>query len=205
LGGGWPKKLGALSVEGVFHNPVSMNEADDFGPAMAALTERQRAFVMAMIEFPGITQQDAARRAGYSDPGPHSSAIRVQGHYLAHNPAIQAAIREEAGKRLNAASLTAAGVLLKLLSDDAVEPKDRIKAAGMLLDRSGFGAAQTINVNKTVTDRTGTAMLDRIKELALRLNVDPTKLLGANVAPAAEVVEAEFQVVTDENPKGENG
>lgn len=167
-----------------------MSEDQEFGPAMAALNERQRAFVMALIEFPGISFSDAARRAGYLDAD--TGAIRVRAHYCAHNPAVQAALREEAGKRLNSSSLTAASVLMELLTDTEVDPKDRIKAAGMLLDRSGFGAAQTINVNKTTTDRTGKAIMERIAALSQKLGVDATKLLG----PAA-VVEAEFSEVKD--------
>lgn len=165
-----------------------MTDDQELGPAMSALTERQRAFVMAMIEVPGCSHAEAARRAGYSDA---SEGAKVRGHYLAHNPAVQAAIREEASKRLNAASLTAAGVLLKLLTDDEVKPKDRITAAGMLLDRSGFGAAQTINVNKTVTDRSGKAIMERIAALSQKLGIDTSKLL------AGPVVDGEFSEVKD--------
>jgi phage terminase small subunit len=169
-----------------------MSETEEYGPAMQALNERQRAFVMALIEFPGISLSEAARRAGYIDTD--TGAIRVRAHYCAHNPAVQAAMREEAGKRLNATSLTAANVLLALLTDDKVEPKDRIKAAGMLLDRSGFGAAQTINVNKTTTDRTGKAIMERIAALSQKLGVDASRLLGP-AAPA--VVEGEFSEVKE--------
>lgn len=169
-----------------------MSDEEDYGPAMAALSERQRAFVLAMIEVPGCSHAAAARRAGYSDL---SEGAKVRGHYLAHSPGVQAAIREEAAKRLNAASLTAAGVLLALLTDDEVKPKDRITAAGMLLDRSGFGAAQTINVNKTVTDRTGAAIMERIKSLAAKHGLDPMKLLTQEPRPS--VVDAEFSEVKD--------
>lgn len=141
---------------------------------MSALNEKQRAFVLAMIEVPGCSHAEAARRAGYSNV---AEGAKVRGHYCAHNPAVQAAIREEAGKRLNSASLAAAGVLMQLLTDETVEPKDRIRAAGMLLDRSGFGAAQTINVNKTTTDRTGKAIMERIVALASKHGLDPAKLL----------------------------
>lgn len=151
-----------------------MTEEPEYGPAMQALTEKQRLFVLAMIEVPGCSHAEAARRAGYSDI---KEGAKVRGHYCAHSPAVQAAIREEASKRLNSASLTAAGVLMQLLTDEAIEPKDRIKAAGMLLDRSGFGAAQTINVNKTTTDRTGKAIMERIQALAVKHGLDPTKLL----------------------------
>lgn len=151
------------------------DEKNDYGPAMAALSDRQRAFVMAMIELPGCTQAHAARVAGYSDV---AEGAKVRGHYCAHNPAVQEAIREEAGKRLNASSLMAAGVLLKLLGDDKVDAKDRIRAAGMLLDRSGFGAAQTINVNKTVTRRLDvSAAAQRIAEFRRRFPEQFAKLV----------------------------
>jgi phage terminase small subunit len=157
---------------------------------MSALNERQQKFVMALIHYPGITQAEAARQAGYSD---HLEAAKVRGHYLAHSPAVQAAMREEAGKVLNSSSLMAANVLLSLLTDEGVEPKDRIKAAGMLLDRSGFGAQQTINVNKTTSDQTGKAIMDRIAALAAKHGLDPGRLI-AGPAPAVEV---EFSVVKD--------
>lgn len=167
-----------------------MSDEPEFGPAMSALSERQRNFVLAMIEVPGCSHAEAARRAGYSDI---AEGAKVRGHYCAHNPAVQEAMREEAGKRLQASSLLAAGILMKMLTDDGIEPKDRIKAAGMLLDRSGFGAAQTINVNKTVTDRSGTAVMARLKELARKHGIDPMKLLSDETA----VVEAEFTEVSD--------
>jgi phage terminase small subunit len=164
-----------------------MASDDDFGPAMLSLTEKQRGFVLAMIEFPGSSHSAAARRAGYSDT---KEGAKVRGHYAAHNPAVQAAIREEAGKRLNASSLAAAGVLMKLLTDPKVAAKDRIRAAGMLLDRSGFGAAQTINVNKTVSDQSGKVILEEIKKLADKTGVPLQSLL--RIATATPVIDGEF-------------
>lgn len=170
-----------------------MSEQPEYGPAMQALTDKQRAFVMAMIEVPGCSHAEAARRAGYSDI---ADGAKVRGHYAAHNPAVQEAIREEAGKRLNASSLAAAGVLLKLLTDDAIEPKDRIKAAGMLLDRSGFGAAQTINVNKTVTRKIDvSAAADKIAEFRRKFPEQFAKLIGGETVPAPTVIDAEFTEV----------
>jgi hypothetical protein len=168
-----------------------MNDDHEYGPAMAALTEKQRAFVMALIEFPGITQHEAARRAGYQNS---EGGMRVQGHYCAHHPGVQEAMREEAGKRLNSASLMAANVLLGLLTDEGVEPKDRIKAAGMLLDRSGFGAAQTINVNKTVTKKIDASAAEaRIAEFRHKFPEMFAKLVGSEAAPA--VIDGEFAEV----------
>jgi phage terminase small subunit len=167
-----------------------MNDDQEFGPALSALTERQRNFVLAMVEVPGCSHAEAARRAGYSDV---AEAAKVRGHYLAHNPAVQEAIREEAGRRLNASSLAAAGVLMNLLTDETILPKDRIKAAGMLLDRSGFGAAQTINVNKTVTRKVDASeAMSRIAEFRQKFPEQFAKLTGT-AAPA--VIEGEFSEV----------
>jgi phage terminase small subunit len=168
-----------------------MIDADDFGPAMSALTEQQRGFVIAMVTIPGCSFRRAALEAGYSDA---SEAAKVSGHRCAHNPAVQAAIREEAGKRLNSLSVVAANVMMDLMLDGEVDAKTKLKAAAAVLDRTGFGAAQTINVNKTTTDRTGAGMLERIRALAAANGLDPVKLLGGN-APA--VVDAEFSEVKE--------
>ena len=153
---------------------------------MRALNERQRRFVLALIETPGLTQREAARRAGYSDK---SEGAKVRGHYLAHSPAVQAALREEAGKRLNSLTLVASSFLMQVLGDDEAPYKDRLKAALAVLDRTGFAAAQNINVNKTVTDQSGAAIMERIRALADKHGLDANRLLGK---PAAPVVDAEF-------------
>lgn len=165
-----------------------MADDHEFGPAMAGLTEKQRGFVLAMLDHPGCSFAQAARLAGYSDS---SEGAKVSGHYCAHNPAVQAAMREEAGKRLNASSLMAANTLIAILTDTEVEAKDKIKAAGMLLDRSGFGAAQTINVNKTVTDTSGKALMERIEKAAAALGVEPAQLLGVQPMKVIEHEPAE--------------
>lgn len=166
-----------------------MSIGEEFGPAMAALTEQQRGFVLAMVTIPGCTFRRAALEAGYSDS---SEAAKVSGHRCAHNPAVQAAIREEAGKRLNSLSVVAANVMMDVMLDGAVDAKTKLKAAAAVLDRTGFAAAQTINVNKTTTDRTGKAIMERIAALSQKLGVDPGKLLSG---PAP--VDAEFSEVKD--------
>lgn len=166
-------------------------EEAGLGPAMQALNAGQRRFVLAMVETPGITQGEAARAAGYSAVSPGS--LRVQGHMLAHDEAVLAAIHEVASKRLRSNSLLASDVLVQIMSDNDAPTKDRLKAAGMLLDRTGFAAVQTINVNKTVsdtTDRGVEARLLRAAERLAKLGLDPNKLLGR---PA--VVEGEFSEV----------
>jgi phage terminase small subunit len=128
-----------------------------------------------MLSIPGCTHARAAREAGYSDV---AEGAKVRGHYAAHNPKVQAAIREEAGKRLNGLSVIAANVMMDIMLDEEGDPKTKLKAAAAVLDRTGFAAAQNINVNKTVTDNSGAAVLERIQRAAAVLGVDPAALLG---------------------------
>jgi phage terminase small subunit len=163
-----------------------MSEDVEFGPAMSALNARQRAFVIALVEHPGLTQARAAEMAGYSASS--DGLLRKTGCVLAGSPAVQAAIREEAGKRLHAASLIAAGVVVDVMTDESASRTDKLRAAAMVLDRTGFAAAQNINVNKTVTDQSGAAILSRIRALAEKHGLDPQALLG-RPAPAMKVIE----------------
>lgn len=167
-----------------------MSDEPELGPKMRALNERQRAFVMAVIEQPGITQGEAARRAGYSASS--DGLLRKTGHFLAHDERVIAAIHEVAGQRMRSSSLLAADVLVGLLGSG--DEKVQLKAAGMLLDRVGFGAQQNININQHVTDNSGKAIMDRIAALADKLGLDKGRLLGA---PAAPVLDAEFSEVKD--------
>jgi len=169
-----------------------MADETEYGPAMAALNERQRKFVLAMLSIPGCSHARAAREAGYSDI---KGADRVRGHYAAHSPAVQAAMREEAGKRLNGLSVVAANVMMDLLLDKKTDERTKLKAAAAVLDRTGFAAAQNINVNKTITDQSGKAIMERIRALASKHGLDPQLLLSAK--PAATVIEAEFSEVKD--------
>ena len=72
-------------------------EWGQLGPAMRELSERQRAFVMALVTGrPGHGALTAAARfAGYNMSGP---TLNKHAHDLSRNPKIIAAIAEEAKK-----------------------------------------------------------------------------------------------------------
>jgi phage terminase small subunit len=166
-----------------------MIEEPEYGPAMMALTDLQRRFVLAMLEIPGCSHARAAREAGYSDA---SEAAKVRGHYCAHNPAVQAALREEAGKRLNGLSVIAANVMMDIMLDEDGDPKTKLKAASAVLDRTGFAAVQKIDVTRK--DESATAVLDQIQRLSQKLGIPVRQLL---TKPAAAVVDGEFTEVSD--------
>lgn len=100
---------------------------------MRALTEGQKAFVIALIEQGGRNHARAAQIAGF---GSTDNATAVSAHRLAHDPRVLEAIREEADKRLQANVLLGASVLVEIAMDPS--HKDRMKAADRLMDRGGM-------------------------------------------------------------------
>jgi phage terminase small subunit len=131
---------------------------------------------------------EAARLAGYK------TGHKQEAYRLMRNPRVLEAIREEAGKRLQASALLGAMVLEEI----ALDPlhKDRLKAATELLNRGGM---QLVEKHEHIVkdERNAAELVQFIKSMAQKNNLDPRKLLGQ-----AEPVEAEFTEVpcTDEKP-----
>lgn len=164
--------------------------ADDFefGPKMRVLTDKQRAFVMVLVEFPSTSHAEAARMAGYSDA---SEAAKVRACNLMQDKKIVEAMQEQAGKRLWAISMKASWRVEQLLDSD--DESVALKAAGMVLDRVGHAPQQNITINQHVTDNSGKAIMERIAALAAKHGLDPARLLSAKPAPV--VVDGEFSEV----------
>ena len=160
---------------------------------MAALNDRQRAFVGAMLETGGQPgrHSEAARRAGYEGS---PDVVKVAAHRLAHNPKIQAAIREEAERRVHSGAILGASVLVEIAADP--QHKDRFKAATRLLDMAGLIVTTQ---HKVTVEHTGddTEKIRLAIAMAKRLGIDPKKLLGEAGVSAAEVdaIDAEFEEV----------
>lgn len=163
-----------------------------FGPAMRNLNDRQRAFVVAMVETPDINFTRAALQAGYGNGNKESAA--VQGHRLAHDQTILAAIREEADRRLRSGVIMAVQTVLEIASNPTAKEGDRLKACEMLFNRAGMHAVTEHNVKVEHKDVTDEGMIKRIKLLAERQGLDPSKLLGS----AGVTIEAEFKEIVPE-------
>lgn len=150
---------------------------DDWGPAMRALTDKQRGYVLAMAADPFGNPTRWAKAAGYSDK---SQAAKVTAHYLAHNPKVEAAVQEFARSSLHTLGpmLATAGMLR--IARNPNHPK-HMRALETIANRVGLHETTEQRMSVHHTDRTGVAMLERIKELAVVLGVDPARLLGVNV------------------------
>jgi phage terminase small subunit len=126
------------------------------------LTDRQRAFVRALVESgggPGAAVE-AARTVGYAPTS--AAAARVRAHELLRNPKVLAALRDEIMRKLNAAAALGVNVLIELAQSGP--PQVRLSAAKELVDR-GFGPVVSRSANlHAVTATSVEALLDQLDE-----------------------------------------
>lgn len=165
---------------------IEIPAAEVLGPAMRALNDRQRIFVCALAVFGG-DQSEAYRAAGYD--ATNNNSTRANASRLANSAPIVEAIKEEALRRLDSASMLAVSTLVELASIKNSDNKVRLNAANSLLDRIGGFAGKTEHKIVIKDDRTTAELVEFIRTTALANGLDPIKLLGG------PVVEAEFTEV----------
>lgn len=167
-------------------------DVDDYGAAMLALSERARAFVVALT-IAGGDQEKAALAAGYGSesatPQQAKVAAHMAGYRLMRDKRVLAAIKEEAERRLHSGALLGASVLIAMANDPM--SKHRFKAAVELLDRAGLAVTTRHEIAVTHETKTDKQQIETIIRQAKQLGLDPRKLLG-NVGV---VLDAEFEVI----------
>lgn len=170
-------------LEGV--GTIQDPDIQGLGPAMLALTPRQRRFVVGVMLFGGLNHTKAAVASSDTVYASNSTA-RAIAYGLAHNPKILEAIREEGLKMLAGSSVMAIHTVLDIANDPTAEKKDRLKAVGMILNRVGMSEMTEHKVAVVHTDRTSGEMIKRIELLSKNLGLDSKKLLG-NISEAEYV------------------
>jgi len=166
----------------------TLPDESELGPAMLALTEKQRRFVLELRLGPsgrGSTVR-AVKAAGYGVPGSKDWYFRVQAHRLLYDIKIQEALREVGGRLIRAEAFQS----IKNTAAIANNPKHRdcLKANIALMDRGGFGIEthHTVTVQRTpeMIAVDAEKIIERIRELTAKLGLEPVKLI--EVAPVAE-------------------
>jgi hypothetical protein len=143
----------------------------DIGPKMQACSERERAFVLAYLQAGQLGSWDAsaaARAAGCSDPGPHSSAIRVRGHELLHRERVIEAMDEVARKHFRGLLLPAVVAMGKLIEKG--DHPDHAGAVKTTLSRLGIVERSGVDLNisgEVQVNHTDAALEDLRRMLAL--------------------------------------
>lgn len=165
---------------------------ESLGPAMKRCTALQRRFVLAILMIGGGQHMRAAALAGFQG---NENTLAVTGYRVAHTSYVQAAILEEASKRLGGSAIEAVNTVLETMSDPKASRRERLTAAGMAMDRIGLHSKTEHNV--VVTQEVGkSAMMMEMIKARLKTNPDfllslpePIQLLFKAAQP---VVDAEF-------------
>jgi len=152
----------------------------ELGPAMQALTEKQRKFVLSLYELPAgrgaLTR--AAQRAGY---GGKPNSVRQIAHALWNNEKVRRAFQEVGYKYIGTTAVAAIQAARELIFQP--EHPDHLKACRMFIDR-GWPLE---NLTKQQIDVTHTQRVELDPRVMLRLaeelNVPLEKLVGASRPP----------------------
>lgn len=148
--------------------PVTTTVNMRFGPAMTALTEKQRAFVIAYNNAGGINASEAARAAGYASG--HGKEWKAA-HRQLHDPAVAAAMVEDAVARLRADLPETLDRIDKI----ARNPQDKNHFKALQMKAHHAGLIETVRSEHTEhLVLTYEQKLDRIKSLEAQLGEGKT-------------------------------
>lgn len=188
----------------------------EIGPKMQACSERERKFVVCYVFNDDGNASEAARLAGYADPGPGSSAIRVQAHALMHRARVKDAIEEVA--RLKFRSLLVPTInATKRLIEKSDHP-DHAGTVKSMLSRLGFGEKTGVDVNisgEVVVNHTDAALNDlralkalglpreRLQEIFGFSGLDRYERMLAVTDARQPAIEGEFKEVENAEPRPE--
>ncbi len=157
----------------------------------ALKNERQRKFVYAFTIL-GLSQEGAAKWAGYSEVSAGDHAYRIAAH-----PLMQAAIEELARVLVKTRLPKAVRVLDSILENDRADESVRAKIAFGILDRAGLSTETKHTVTVDHKAMSAKELQSEFERLADKFNLSPAvrrELLHP-------VIDAEFHpVATQENP-----
>jgi hypothetical protein len=144
------------------------------GPAMAALTEKQRHYVIALFEAPKShgALTFAAKRAGYGKPTSSRQSLSQMAHALNADPKVQAAIAEVSTQYITVLGPHAVRALKKVL--DSPGHRDFGRALGIVMDRvSPISSMAVVKVEGKIELGASEAahVLERIEQLARKFMV----------------------------------
>jgi hypothetical protein len=149
----------------------------DFGPKMRALsTDRQQRFVLELLRLGERKYTAAYTAAGYKG---NANSIHANAWKLAHREDIQAALHEEAGKRMHGLVPLALKTAGDIMEDPEALAADKGRMAVAILDRAGLHS--TVEHQHVIGLADDTEALARIRMLAERNGIPLEALLGGRL------------------------
>lgn len=122
----------------------------ELGPKMQACNERERKFVWLLVHDDALKPTEAARLAGYSDPGPHSSAVRVRAHELMHSDRVLEAMEEVYRQAVRGLVVPSFRAIKHVVENS--KHRDHAKTVMALLGRAGLENKVEVEVTVNHTD-----------------------------------------------------
>jgi len=138
------------------------------------LTDRQKAFVSAIVATGSQNHTECARLAGYQE-GP---ALRQTAYELMHNPKILQAIREECETADRGLLPLARAALQRLIEDSS--HKDHFAAIKFLCGCLGISPVTKSESKRTVEHTANLPALVELKMLAQQLKLGPAQMIELN-------------------------
>ena len=155
------------------------DEPAEWGPAMAAINDKRRSFVVALYDEAAPRKGDglliyAAKTAGYGTATSSTKSLSVIANRIVHDDRVQAAIVEHSRTVLRAVPPEAIRALKELIRDP--KARDHMRAIAAVIDRTD--PLQTMHTVKVEDTRPPSPeftqkVLQRIDELARRAGILP--------------------------------
>jgi hypothetical protein len=150
-----------------------------FGPKMAALSEKRRGLVLSLFDDDAPVKGDgllvyAARKAGYGTPTSSTKSLGVIAGRIIGDDDVQEAIKEHSQRVMRAIPPEAIRALKNLIADP--KHRDHARAIAMVLDRTDpLQTIATVRVEDTrpPSVEATQAVLDRIEMLMQRAGLLP--------------------------------
>jgi phage terminase small subunit len=142
------------------------------GPAMTALTEKQRAFVYHYFQAPRKHGAGtyAARAAGYGHTNSSRQSLSQMAYQLLGDEKVLDAIQEESRKYITALGPPAVRALGKLIADP--KARDHGRALGLVLERvSPADTTLTVKHDATPAFQNTAEVMARVVALAAKFNI----------------------------------
>jgi hypothetical protein len=154
-----------------------MTDIPAWGPKMAALSEKRRAFVVALYSDDAPAKGDglliwAAQQAGYGTPTSSNKSLGVIANRIVHDDTVQQAIAEFSRGMVRAIAPEAVRAVRELVRD--TKHKDHGRAIGQILDRvAPIETTHNVKIedNRPPSREAMERVLARINELAMRAGV----------------------------------
>lgn len=163
-------------MEDAIEKLIDLPDEDMMGEAMLALEPKQRRFVCALGVFGG-DQQAAYQWAGYQCK--NQRALSAASSRLANTDKIQAAIKEEATRRMGYAPMLVASGLMEMASPvHNPDRTTRLKALVALADRIGMHAkSESTQTVIFKDDRTTREIEETIRQLQIANGFAPLQII----------------------------